>query len=42
MRDLYLDQLAMAGGKGCKLLTTIKYEALRGYRRKNGWHDRRP
>jgi hypothetical protein len=42
MNDIYLDQLAMAGGEGCKLLQTIKYEALREYRRKNGWDDRRP
>jgi hypothetical protein len=42
MREIYLDQLAMAGGKGCKLLQTTKYEALREYRRHNGWHDRRP
>jgi hypothetical protein len=42
IRDVYLDQLAMAGGEGCKLLRAIKYEALRQYRRKNGWHDRRP
>jgi hypothetical protein len=42
MRDMYLDQLAMAGGEGCKLLQQIKYEALRDYRRKNGWEDQRP
>ena len=42
MRDMYLDQLAMAGGEGRKLLQDIKYEALRDYRRKNGWHERRP
>jgi hypothetical protein len=42
MRDIYLDQLAMADGEGCKLLQTIKCEAMREYRRKNGWHDRRP
>jgi hypothetical protein len=42
MRDIYLDQLAMAGGEGRQLLQQIKYEALRDYRRKNGWHGRRP
>ena len=42
MRDMYLDQLAMAGGDGRQLLQTIKYEALRDYRCKNGWHERRP
>ena len=42
MREIYLDQLAMAGGEGRKLLQQIKYEALRDYRRKNGWHERRP
>jgi hypothetical protein len=42
MRDMYLDQLAMAGGEGRQLLQQIKYDALRDYRRKNGWHDRRP
>ena len=42
MRDMYLDQLAMAGGEGRQLLRQIKYEALRDYRRKNGWHERRP
>jgi hypothetical protein len=42
MRPLYLDQLAMAGGKGRQLLQKIKYEALREYRAKNGWNDRRP
>jgi hypothetical protein len=42
MRNIYLDQLAMAGGEGCNLLQTIKHEAMREYRRKNGWHDRRP
>jgi hypothetical protein len=42
MRNMYLDQLAMAGGNGRQLLQKIKYEALRDYRRKNGWHERRP
>jgi hypothetical protein len=42
MRDMYLDQLAMAGGEGSKLLQDIKYEALGDYRRKNGWDERRP
>jgi hypothetical protein len=42
MRDIYLDQLAMAGGEGRQLLQQIKYEALVEYRRKNGWHERRP
>jgi hypothetical protein len=42
MRDMYLDQLAMAGGKGRQLLQQVKYEALRDYRRKNGWDERRP
>jgi hypothetical protein len=42
MRDMYLDQFALAGGEGCKLLRKIKYEALREYRAKNGWDDRRP
>jgi hypothetical protein len=42
MREMYLDQLAMAGGEGRKLLSQIKYEALSDYRCKNGWHDRRP
>ena len=42
MRDMYLDQLAMAGGEGRQLLHKINYEALRDYRRKNGWHERRP
>jgi hypothetical protein len=42
MRDMYLDQLAMAGGEGRQLLRQIKYEALRDYRRKNGWDERRP
>lgn len=42
MREMYLDQLAMAGGEGRHLLQQIKYEALRDYRRKNGWHERRP
>jgi hypothetical protein len=42
MRDIYLDQLALAGGDGRELLRKIKYEALREYRTKNGWHDRRP
>jgi hypothetical protein len=42
MRDMYLDQLAMAGGKGRELLQQIKYKALRDYRRKIGWDERRP
>jgi hypothetical protein len=42
MRDIYLDKLAMAGGEGRQLLQRIKYEALREFRRKNGWSDRRP
>jgi hypothetical protein len=42
MRDMYLDQLAMAGGEGRKLLQRMKYEVLRDYRRKIGWQDRRP
>jgi hypothetical protein len=42
MRDIYLDQLAMAGGEGCELLRRIKYKALREYRTKNGRGDRRP
>jgi hypothetical protein len=42
MRDMYLDRLAMAGGVGRHLLRNIKYEALRGYRRRNGWSDTRP
>lgn len=42
MRDMYLDHLAMAGGEGRELLRRIKYEALREYRRKNGWSNRRP
>jgi hypothetical protein len=41
MRDMYLDKLAMSGGEGSKLLRRIKYEALREYRIKNGWDDRR-
>jgi hypothetical protein len=41
MRDMYLDNLAMAGGQGSELLQRIKYEALREYRTKNG-DDRRP
>jgi hypothetical protein len=39
MRDMYLDKLAMAGGEGRELLRQIRYEALREYRRKNGWND---
>jgi hypothetical protein len=42
MREMYLDELSMAGGEGCELLRRIKYEALREYRNKNGWNDRRP
>jgi hypothetical protein len=42
MRGIYLDQLAMAGGEGRELLRRIKYKALREYRSKNGWDDRRP
>jgi hypothetical protein len=42
MRGIYLDKLAMAGGQGSDLLRKIKYEALREYRTKNGWDDRRP
>jgi hypothetical protein len=42
MRDMYLDKLAMAGGEGSELLRQIKYDALREYRTKNGWADRRP
>jgi hypothetical protein len=42
MRDMYVDKLAMAGGEGRELLRRIKYEALRQYRIKNGWDDRRP
>ena len=42
MREMYLDKLAMAGGEGSELLRRIKYEALREYRTKNGWDDRRP
>jgi hypothetical protein len=42
MRDMYLDQLAMAGGEGRELSRRIKYEALREYRIKNGRDDRRP
>jgi hypothetical protein len=41
MREMYLDQLAMAGGEGSELLRRIKYEALREYRIKNGRDDRR-
>jgi hypothetical protein len=39
MQELFLDQLAMAGGEGRQLLQQIKYEALRDYRRKNGWNN---
>jgi hypothetical protein len=42
MRNMYLDQLAIAGGEGRQLLQQIKYEALRDYRRKIGWDERRP
>lgn len=42
MRNMYLDELSMAGGEGCELLRRIKYEALREYRIKNGRDDRRP
>jgi hypothetical protein len=42
LREMYLDQLAMAGGEGRELLRRIKYEALREYRTKNGRDDRRP
>lgn len=42
MRDMYLDQLAMAGGEGRNLLQQIKYEALCDYRRKYGWQECRP
>jgi hypothetical protein len=42
MRDMYLDELSMAGGEGCELLRRIKYEALREYRNQNGRGDRRP
>lgn len=42
LREIYLDQLAMAGGEGRQLLQQIKYKALRDSRRKNGWQDRRP
>ena len=42
MREIYLDKLAMAGGEGSELLRRIKYDALREYRQKNGWDDRRP
>ena len=42
MREMYLDELAMAGGEGSELLRQIKYEALCEYRLKNGWDDRRP
>jgi len=42
MRDLYLDQLSMAGEEGRELLTRIKYESLREYRMENGRDDRRP
>ena len=42
MQDMYLDKLALAGGEGRELLQTIKYEALREYRIKNGRGDRRP
>ena len=38
---MYLDKSTMAGGEGRELLQTIKYEALREYRRKNGCNDRR-
>jgi hypothetical protein len=41
MLEMYLDKLAMAGGEGSELLRRIKYEALREYRQKNGWDDRR-
>jgi hypothetical protein len=42
LREIYVDQLAMAGGEGRQLLQQIKYESLRDYRRTNGWGDRRP
>jgi hypothetical protein len=42
MRGMYLAKLAMGGGDGCELLRKIKYEALREFRAKNGWDDRRP
>jgi hypothetical protein len=42
LREMYLDQLAMAGGEGRELLRRIKYEALREYRTKNGRDDRHP
>jgi hypothetical protein len=32
MKDLYLDQLAMAGGEGVDILLRVKYDALRGWR----------
>lgn len=42
MRPLYLDQLAMAGGKGRALLNCIKTAALRDYREQYGWSEKRP
>jgi hypothetical protein len=33
MRSTYLDQLAMAGGKGVDILNRVKFAALKGYRR---------
>ena len=42
MREMYLDELSMAGGEGRELLKRIKYEALREYRNKNSRDDRRP
>jgi hypothetical protein len=41
MREMYLDDLAMAGREGRSLLRRIKYEAMREYRMKNK-NDRRP
>jgi hypothetical protein len=42
MKPLYLEQLAMAGGEGKQLFNRIKTAALREYRERNGWEERRP
>jgi hypothetical protein len=41
LKPLYLDQLAMAGGEGKAILGRVKNQALRKFREKYGWSERR-
>jgi hypothetical protein len=42
MQSMYLDQLIMAGSDGVPILKKVKFAAMKDYRRRYGWSERRP